>query len=74
MSHIDQHSATWKMVEDHAERRISELRLEIEEMGLDQRRSDELRGAIEECKKVLGLIETKEPIESVGGVASGVSV
>lgn len=56
---IDRNSATWALVQKHAEKRLSELRERLETPGMDQVTTESVRGAVRELKNVLALVDEK---------------
>jgi len=71
---FNKQNQTWFAVEEHAEARLSELRDELETSECSERRSDELRGAIDELKQLLRLGDPPRPLQTSGGVSPGINI
>ena len=56
---IDRNSATWAIVQKHAEKRLSELRERLETPGVDQHSTEGARGAVKELRELLALPDEK---------------
>lgn len=54
---INNHSDDWIIVEQHVQSRLNELRDELESLGCEDERAEQIRGAIDELKTLLKLTE-----------------
>jgi len=61
---IDVASDTWLAIRDWANGRLKMRRGNLEVVGLDMSDTENQRGAVEELKELLGLVETRDGIES----------
>ncbi|MFM9922743.1 hypothetical protein VLK31_07115 [Variovorax sp. H27-G14] len=63
---IDPRSPTWRFVEQHATKRLTELRLKNDRMSMGPDETAHTRGQIAVLKELLALPETAAPAQPAG--------
>lgn len=63
---IEPRSTTWRLIEQHAEKRLTELRLRNDRMSMGPDETAHTRGQIAAWKELLALPEKADPAQTAG--------